>query len=210
MSEGSTKENIIREASSVFAKYGYRKANLDDIAARLSKGKSFIYYYFKNKEAVFRAVLLREAEQLTNALEKVRASDGSACRKLKSFVLVKVKTLREIANYYNSVKDDYFREKGFFKKIRMETEGQELLIVREIFKEGISSGEFKDIDFEWAAESFLTALKGFELPLLRKASFENIEKRADELLNLLFYGIVNNTKPEKDSVNDRSKDGEAL
>lgn len=192
MSDADTKNSIIREASDVFAKYGYRKANLDDIAARLGKGKSFIYYYFKNKEEIFNAVLKKEAEHLTEALSDAVDEEDDAKAKLKSFVLVKAKTLREIVNFYQIIKEGYFSNRSFFENLRIDLEKKELEIVEKIFRTGIESGEFKKIDFKWAAESFLTAMKGFELPLVTRDSFEDIEKRADALLNLLFYGIIQN------------------
>ena len=46
----SVKYTILQEAQKLFALYGYRKTTLEDIAIKLHKGKSSLYYYFKNKE----------------------------------------------------------------------------------------------------------------------------------------------------------------
>ncbi|MFW6389223.1 MAG: TetR/AcrR family transcriptional regulator, partial [Marinilabiliaceae bacterium] len=48
---------ILKSARELFAKFGYRKTTMEDIAQALRKGKSSLYYYFKNKEEIFQAVI---------------------------------------------------------------------------------------------------------------------------------------------------------
>ncbi len=190
MTDQDTRTKIINEAEYIFAKYGYRRANLEDIASRLGKGKSFIYYYFKNKEEMFAAVLQKESDRLINELANAAKSNGNIIDKLKKFILVKAKILREVVNYTRIVKEEYFTEKVVFENLRTDLEKKELDIACRIFKSGIDSGELRKLDPVWTAESFLTAMKGFEFPLLTRDSFEDIEKRADALLDLLYFGLV--------------------
>ena len=196
MSDSDIRIKIIDEAESIFAKYGYKRANLEDIASRMGKGKSFIYYYFKNKEEIFSEVLKKEADCLITELSAAADSNESTRKKLNSFILVKAKILREVINYSRIVKEEYFTEKSPFIDLRTELEKKELDIACRIFKSGIESGELRTLDPEWTAESFLSAMKGFEFPLLSRDSFEDIEKRADALLDLLFNGIASEKSRE--------------
>ena len=197
MKDQDTRTKIINEAEYIFAKYGYRRANLDDIASRLGKGKSFIYYYFRNKEEMFAAVLQKESERLINELANAAKTDGNIIDKLKKFILIKAKILREVVNYTRIVKEEYFTEKVVFENLRTDLEKKELDIACRIFKSGIDSGELRKLDPVWTAESFLTAMKGFEFPLLTRDSFEDIEKRADALLDLLYFGLVSEQTEQK-------------
>ncbi len=190
MSDIAVKTDLVSAAAQVFAKYGYKKASLDDIAALMGKGKTFIYYYFKNKEEVFRAVLEREARQLISALSETASSISKPEKKLRNFVLVWAKTLKEIENYYQIIKNEYFGSTEFFIALREGIDEKEHEILASIFREGIESGRFREMDPQWTASTFLTAMKGFELPLLKRKSFEDIENRIDDLLNLLFYGLI--------------------
>ncbi len=72
-------------------KYGYKRANLEDIASRMGKGKSFIYYYFKNKEEIFQAVIQKEIDRLLSELSSTAETDKEIRIKLKNFILVKSK-----------------------------------------------------------------------------------------------------------------------
>ncbi|MGC8866567.1 MAG: TetR/AcrR family transcriptional regulator, partial [Bacteroidales bacterium] len=38
---------IIKTSRKLFARYGYRKTTIDDIASALGKAKGSVYYYFK-------------------------------------------------------------------------------------------------------------------------------------------------------------------
>ena len=75
LSDVEMRNELINAASGVFAKYGYKKTNMDDIAAVFGKGKTFIYYYFKNKEDIFQAVLTDEADKLLKALSETAESE---------------------------------------------------------------------------------------------------------------------------------------
>jgi len=51
------KQNIIEIATEEFAANGYNGARVDEIAARTNTSKRMLYYYFGDKEGLFRAVL---------------------------------------------------------------------------------------------------------------------------------------------------------
>ena len=53
----AVRANILEVATQVFAEYGFSGARVDEIAARTATSKRMIYYYFGDKEGLFRAVL---------------------------------------------------------------------------------------------------------------------------------------------------------
>lgn len=63
------RSNILRVASDVFAKSGLSGARVDDIAAQTKTSKRMVYYYFKDKDGLYRACLeaayarVREGEE---------------------------------------------------------------------------------------------------------------------------------------------------
>ena len=190
MSDVDTREQIITEAESVFARYGYKRANLEDIASRLGKGKSFIYYYFKNKEEIFSAVIQKEIDRLVSELSNTAETDDGIRIKLKNFILVKAKILKEELNYSRILKEGFSAEKAVFEKLKNDFDKKEFEIACSIFRSGIESGELKKLDPEWSADAFLTAKKGFENQQMIKDSLEDIEKRAEALIDLIFFGIA--------------------
>src|SRR5919205_572284 len=53
----ATRRNIIEIATEEFAEKGYNGARIDEIAARTNTSKRMLYYYFRDKEGLFIAVL---------------------------------------------------------------------------------------------------------------------------------------------------------
>ncbi|NOR76558.1 MAG: TetR family transcriptional regulator, partial [Draconibacterium sp.] len=81
------KENILKIAREIFSKYGYKKTTLDDIANAVRKGKSSLYYYFKSKEDLFQAVIMKEVDILAYELEIVINRNTDPVDKLRDYIL---------------------------------------------------------------------------------------------------------------------------
>jgi TetR/AcrR family transcriptional regulator, mexJK operon transcriptional repressor len=70
-SEGATSKKrlaITAAAAERFVAQGYELANLDDIAERAGVSKQTIYNHFKDKEALFRAIIAELTNELTAPL----------------------------------------------------------------------------------------------------------------------------------------------
>jgi len=63
------KEIVLKVAQEIFAKYGLTKTTIDDIAKAAGVGKSSIYYYFKNKEDIFRAVIESQVQMVGDRIK---------------------------------------------------------------------------------------------------------------------------------------------
>jgi hypothetical protein len=64
-------------------------------------------------------------------------------------------------------------------------------MVEAILKEGAEKMEFNIENTRLAAIAIVTAMKGLEIPMFwqNNADFD-MEKRLDDLINILFYGLV--------------------
>jgi len=67
-------ERILDAAVSVFADHGFRGATVDQIAGQAGMSKPNLLYYFRNKDALYRAVLSRTLE---NWLQPLHELDGN-------------------------------------------------------------------------------------------------------------------------------------
>src|SRR5665648_1234964 len=99
----AVRENILKIAQEIFSKYGYKKTTLDDIANAVRKGKSSLYYYFSSKEDLFQEVIQKEADILREELSKLLQKDIDPAEKLRDYVMTKITTYRQLANFYLSL-----------------------------------------------------------------------------------------------------------
>lgn len=190
-SHNEMRNSIVGIASEIFARFGFKKTTVDDIAQALRKGKSSIYYYFKSKEEIFQAVVDREADDLRVKIHAILKSNISAMEKLRAYVKTRMEAVRVMANYYALIKNNDFSNIELAEKLRAKYDTEEAEIINGILLEGINKGEFIIKDIELSSIAILTAMKGLEIPLFIKSTkIENLETVLDDMLDILFYGIV--------------------
>ncbi|MBW8326491.1 MAG: TetR/AcrR family transcriptional regulator [Prolixibacteraceae bacterium] len=185
------REQVVQSARQVFARYGYKKTALDDIAREARKGKSTIYYYFKSKDEIFKAVIDAEAEIRKQAIEREISQISDSRLKLKTYIYVRMLTLKMVVNYYEAIKNDLLDNLYFVNSFRDDHFDEEVKQVLKMLLEGVEIGEFTIENPELTAKTIVTLLHGFEVPLiLKNLSDQELQKAVDEMLNILFYGIV--------------------
>jgi acetyl esterase len=82
------RHNILHVAREIFAQKGLSGTRIDEIAARTSTSKRMIYYYFGDKEGLYREVLAdayRQTREAEDALELAGLSPEAALRKVAEF-----------------------------------------------------------------------------------------------------------------------------
>lgn len=189
----SVRTSILEVARELFAKFGYKKTTMEDIAQALGKGKSSLYYYFKNKEEIFQAVLDWESDILFSKLRSVVGSGMQAHEKLKKYVEVRMETLRELENYHKALKVESMLVFDFLELIKGKSEKEEAVMIKQMLDEGVASGLFQVKNSQMAAIAISTALKGLEIPLFRMSDSRNTDDfkgQLNNILSILFYGLM--------------------
>ncbi len=185
------RHSIMDASRDLFARFGYKKTTMEDIAMALRKGKSSLYYYFKNKEEIFQAVIDMESEMLFNRLKEVVNSKKDAAAKLKDYVIVRMETVRNLENYQRVIKEDLYGGYDFLLPNRHKNESLEEDLLTSILEEGLNSGLFQIKGPKTAAIGIATALRGLEIPLFRGVeNMAGFNKQLDNILSILFYGVI--------------------
>lgn len=190
LDKDEVKEAIVNVARHIFSRFGFKKTTMDEIAIASRKGKSSIYYYFASKEEIFQAVVEKEAEILKQELIKAFNETDSPENKLKMHVLIRMRTMEKLANFYSAIKDDYLGHLDFIEKIRRKYDQEEIQMMESILVEGVKDGIFEIEDTALAAIAIVTALKGMEIPLFWGMEEKDVERRLDNLIHILFHGVM--------------------
>ncbi|HYQ56793.1 MAG TPA: TetR/AcrR family transcriptional regulator [Draconibacterium sp.] len=186
----NSKQQIIEAAGITFERYGFKKTSMDDIAFAAGKGKSSLYYYFKNKEEVFEAVVAHEADILVNEINLSINASTSAIDKLRNYVTTRMKRFVQRGNLTTALNDNFLATFSFIEKIRNNYRDFEVEMIAKIIEEGIQKKEFKPIDAEFTAEAILTCMIGFEVPLLTKSqAVEDSVVKINSVINMFLHGI---------------------
>ncbi|MBM3677972.1 MAG: TetR/AcrR family transcriptional regulator [Actinobacteria bacterium] len=152
-------QEILEAAAEVFHEHGYESTSIKDIAEKVGILKGSLYYYISSKEDLLYEIIKGVHEEALRNLEKTRAVDGNALKKLRAFAVIHFRF-----NAENRVKTAVF-----FQDFRSLSEERRATIVderdiydnfvRDLIREGQEQGLIcPDIDAKVAAISILGML----------------------------------------------------
>jgi AcrR family transcriptional regulator len=189
-SEKDIRDIIIDVARGLFAKFGFKKTTMDEIAQAVHKGKSSLYHYFKSKEEVFQAVVEKESVLLKEEIRKALETVEAPMDQIRTYVLTRLNALKRLTNFYSAIMDEYFEHYDFIEKMRARHYDEEIETFKAILKKGVDEGIFYIKELDMMAFAFVTALKGFELKWITSGEIDKVEKSIHSLFEVLFYGIL--------------------
>ena len=183
-------ESILDTAKKMFARYGLQKTSLDEVARMARVAKATIYNYFGSKDRVYLEVLRREMDEIVKKISSSVDQEVLPEDKLVAFVKAKFRYMRQAINILNLDREGIEKLLPSAESIRNELIEQEVDIIRFILNEGIEKGIFHINNTLLAARAIGHALRGFELNWLVQESEERIDRHLDELMNIIFYGLM--------------------
>lgn len=86
---------IVTAASEIFLKKGMRAAKMAEIASAAGLAEGTLYLYFKNKEALFAAVVARHWQDLTKGASSVVSSSDAPWEQLEALARYTLKRILE-------------------------------------------------------------------------------------------------------------------
>lgn len=160
------KEQIVTAAKEIFARYGYKKTTMDDIAASIYKAKSSIYHYFEGKEDIFKAVIEREAAHISQTVREAVGKETTPVGKLTTYFSTAHRAVKETENYFRLLMDEWFEIFDFTDDVKRRNEEEGIAILASIMREGNESGDFAIDSPEEYARALSIGFFGFLFPML--------------------------------------------
>jgi len=112
------RESIIEAGQNAFAKFGFQKTTMNDIARTARKAKSSLYHYFTSKEEIFQEILEKEVRFLNEELRKVVATADTPQQKVRNFFITRMQIICNLTNLYSALIDVYFENYSLIEGLR--------------------------------------------------------------------------------------------
>ncbi|HCY85469.1 MAG TPA: hypothetical protein DHV36_10080 [Desulfobacteraceae bacterium] len=148
MPDSDKREEIRRVASQSFAHFGFSKTTMDDIGRQVGLNKASLYYYYKNKEAIFCEIIEAEGEAFLAGLkEKIRTRDGWD-QKIQAYLLERQRYFQQAANLHKlSVKTaDQLQFQPMFRELADRFAQREVSLIRDILNQALDLGQIRETD----------------------------------------------------------------
>ena len=142
------RENIFNRAADIFAKKGYEKTTLEEIAATLKMTKSSIYYYFKGKEDILFQSLIRAHSLANEVLIKIaNKRDISPEDKLTLAIKEHIKVLTKTFVYGTLRQQDLLLPDKLRNEVMSERDKFQKTFIN-IIQEGVEEGCFRSTNLK--------------------------------------------------------------
>jgi AcrR family transcriptional regulator len=188
-SKDLNKEHLIDVARDVFARFGYKKTTVDDIAQKAGKAKSSLYYYFKSKEDIFIAVLEKEATILRSKIVNALVNISNPADQLRTYIITRMVELKNLPNVHVALTEGFLQSGNVGVEFREEYDRKEEEFLKNILQKGASQNIFGINDSEFGAVALASSLKGMEY-LLSVNDNQSIKERISAITDILLYGLV--------------------
>ena len=130
------KEAVLQAASEVFARFGFDKTTLDDIGKRAGLNKASLYYYFKNKEEIFIAVVLSETQAFMDDLQRKTLEISDVKSKIEFFLTERIRRYGEVLHLTRLSVDNLQKLEPMFDEVYRDTKEQETSFLKTLLESG--------------------------------------------------------------------------
>jgi AcrR family transcriptional regulator len=152
-------EQILAEACRLFAARGFNGTSIRDIANAVGITNAGLYHYFADKNDLFARLVIDVIEKQCSFTEERINATASATEKLKAYMIA-------YADFFEQHTSECIASSRSFRILENSPQRDQALywrdryegILRDIIRQGIGAGEFRDIDVALTGRAVLSCL----------------------------------------------------
>ena len=191
-------EGILSAAQKRFGQYGLEKTTMKEIAADLGMSKAALYYYFPDKEGLFKAVVEMEQDEFFQAVKQVHEVTSDPIVMLKEYARLRLKYFKTLFNLSRLRIEEF----SFMKPMLLDTLNEFRFREGELIKDIITSGnEMGVFHVENPAETatlYIELIKGLRMVLIHKKDifyiepeeFSSLERKMSMFTDIFIRGLA--------------------
>jgi AcrR family transcriptional regulator len=185
-------------ALSVFARFGFKKATVEDIAAELGMTKGNLYLYAKSKRDLYEKALIHIIRKFQDHMV------SAFCR--EADVVQKIVSMAQAGFEFISTNPDFrallCADPELLRPVEGAFSSQNILeysevrdlsnrLLKEALKQGIAEKRFRNFDADYIAELLSQIYQMFIKEDFVISNQKSKLKKTQEIVDLILYGIVN-------------------
>ena len=210
--EATTRGKILEAACLEFIERGYDGARVQHIAELSGANKAMIYYYFGSKRRLYRLVFKKMVLRNLKKIKEITYRDEPLEDKIRSLISFYLELFGSDPGFLRLVMRELAGDSAIltevFGEVRKEAEGIDFpgAIFEKIFRKGVETSELRRMDQRHTMASLVGMSAGYFilrpvadtiLGLSEKESEEFAASRVGHVIDLLFHGILERKKEEK-------------
>jgi len=190
------RQEVLDVALHLFSGKGYHNVSMHEIAKEAEFAIGTLYKFFRNKEDLYKALILQLSDRFHGALTEVIQSDAQEIEKLRAYIRVKGELFRDnvaaIRLYFAETRGASFDAMAGLEREIRGRRGKILSSLASIFERGMNRKQFRRVAAPFhlaiALDSIATS---FLFHWLEDPQEHPYPEEPDTILNILFKGLVN-------------------
>ncbi|MFO8112365.1 MAG: TetR/AcrR family transcriptional regulator [Desulfosalsimonadaceae bacterium] len=181
---------ILAAALTVFARYGFKKTTMEDVAAEAGMTKSNIYFYVAGKRELYEHAIRNALIQWRDSVAEAISEKADAVEKFR----VMASRSFEYLSHQQDLQSILIMDPGIFTLSHAEDRFYEInqgamLLIKDILLQGIREGRFYEIDVEHTTEFLFSIYIMFLIKTYVKSEGSSTFRMYEEGTALILRGL---------------------
>ncbi|MBU3916428.1 TetR/AcrR family transcriptional regulator [bacterium] len=191
MAKKNSLDEICEASVRIFAKYGFRRTRVEDIAIELGVATGTLYRYVKDKKDLYEKSVeygiskwQKKVIEAVSGVENVKEQFITMCTKSYQY-------LTQDADMHKILIDDPSIFPLSPRKVRFpDIDTASLNMIRNLLIKGIDSGVFRKVNIDQTAELFYSIYVMFIIKTYIKSEGQSTQEMYEEGIDLLLNGLL--------------------
>ncbi len=193
------RDSLLNAARTVFSREGYAATSVEDVAGEAGIAKGTVYLYFKSKEELYAAALLRDIRALAGEARAQMESAPSLREKIEAFLRVRLeycRTHEEFLKIYLAEYGGMCATTSISKQMRR-LQRDNLRHISSLIESAVRRREIRSVPAGPLAAKLFDIARGLvERQLLGWKEFQ-VRDEIEFAADLLWRGIANADRPRR-------------
>jgi len=187
-----TRRRILEAAAQCFARFGFSRTRMDDVAGAAGVSRALVHGYFGTKPGLLRAVQEHVVRSWSAALEEMVSRAPGPAEAIEAWVRNSLSDTGRRPLLRAIFSDEAMAASGDWVEVTARTRREALGRLERLLAEGVQRGEFRaDLDVPAAADVLRTLQNGLLQNVFADPPRSEIpvERQVDATLSLMFAGL---------------------
>lgn len=193
MQEDVLPEQILQAALQLYLQYGLKKVTMNDVANRIGKSRSVLYYYYKDRNEIFEAVMDMLIREIMDEIEQEVTRAATLKNRLRAFCLAKIKTSEARKPIFTALEAGMDSDEISLHIEIMHNNHKRLMqaeadLLNKILSESAKNGEIRSLkpqEQKTLVSIFLCGIRGVKREMDRNNDFSKLASTIDTFIKIV-------------------------